>query len=146
MRRGFRLFGVFMTLVVLALVGGIAYNVGWTDGVNTHVSAGATAAPYYYSFGSQLLGAGLGIFGLLWFFFAVFVLFALLRLAFFGRRMMRGGMGGPWAHGKGFYGRGQGMPGRIEERMQEWHRRAHGEQPSASTATAPPPPGDQQTV
>jgi hypothetical protein len=35
---------------------------------------------------------------------------------------------------------GYGVPPAIEERMQEWHKKAHGEQPSSSTTPPPPPP------
>jgi hypothetical protein len=133
MRRGFGLIGLVVTAILLAIVGVIAYNVGWSDGVATHLPAGATVAPpYYYGYGPQW---GFGIFGFFWFLFIVFGLFWLLRFAFFGRRHWGGG----WGHGV------HGMPPRIDERMQEWHQRAHGEQPSAS-GSAPPPPPDQRSV
>jgi hypothetical protein len=34
----------------------------------------------------------------------------------------------------------------LDERMKEWHKQAHGEQPSAPSTTPPPPPPDQRTV
>ena len=142
MRRGFRFFGLFGTVILLAIVGAVAYNLGWSDGVNTHLPAATDGAPYFYGYGPHFWGAGFGIFGFLWFLFVVFVLFSLLRLVFFGRRMMGGG----WGHGRGFYGRGYGMPSGIEQRMQDWHKRAHGEPAPASPSSTPPPPPDQQTV
>ena len=139
MRRGFGFIGLVLTVVVLAIVGVIAYNVGWSDGLATHVPAGTAAAPpYYYGYGPHFFGGGFGFFGLIWFLFILFGLFWLFRLAFFGRRHWGGG----WGY-KG--GPGYGMPPGIDERMQEWHKRAHGEQPSG-TPTTPPPPPDRTTV
>ena len=119
------------------IVGVIAYNVGWSDGLATHVPAGTAVAPsdYYYGYGPHW---GFGIFGFFWFLFVVFGLLFLFRLAFFGRRHWGGGWGYKGGHG-------YGVPPAIDERMQEWHKRAHGEQPSGS-ATPPPPPPDQRTV
>ena len=148
MRRGFGLIGLLFTTIVLVIVGAIAYNVGLSDGVAQHLPAGTTApGPYYYGYGPGW-GAGFGFFGFLWFLFVLFIIFGVLRFLFFGRRMWGGGWGyghgmGPGGHGwKG----GSGVPPAIEERMQEWHKRAHGEQPSSSSTPPPPPPPDQRTV
>ena len=136
MRRGFGLIGLLVTIILLSIVGVVAYNVGWSDGLSTHVPNGtAVAAPYYYGYGPHF---GFGIFGFFWFLFILFIFFGLLRFAFFGRRHWGGGWGP-----KGGYG--HGVPPAIEERMQEWHKRAHGDQPSGSDATPPPPP-DQRSV
>ena len=141
MRRGFGLLGLVVTVILLAIVGVIAYNVGWSDGVNSHLPAGTAApAPYYYGYGP---GWGFGIFGFLWFLLIIFGIFWLLRFAFwgfFGRRMWGGG----WGYGRGFYGGHRGMPPGIEERMRDWHTRAHGEQPPAGST--PPPPPDTRSV
>ena len=136
MRRGFGLIGLLVTAVLVVIVGAIAYNIGWSQGLATHVPEGAAgAAPYYY--GGWHGGFGLfGLFGIFWFLLILFGFFWLLRLAFFGRMMMRGG---GWGYKGGGYG--HGVPPGIEERLQEWHKRAHGE-PSAT----PPPPSDQRTV
>jgi len=134
MRRGFGLIGLVVTAILLTIVGVIAYNVGWSDGAATHVAAGTVAPPYYYGYGPQW---GFGIFGFFWFLFVLFILFGLLRFAFFGRRHFGGGWGYRGGHG-------HGVPPVIEERMQEWHKRAHGEQPSAPGSTPPPP--DQRSV
>jgi hypothetical protein len=138
MRRGFGFIGLLVTLIVLTIVGVIAYNVGWSEGLATHVPEGTAAAPpYYYGYGPHFFGAG---FGLIWFLFILFGLFFLFRLVFFGRRHWGGG---GWGY-KG--GHGYGMPPGIDERMQEWHKRAHGEQPSDTSTTPPPPPPDRTTV
>ncbi len=140
MRRGFGFIGLVATTILLVIVGVIAYNVGWSDGVATHLPAGTQGAPpYYYGYGPHFWGAGFGIFGLLWFLFVLFVLFGLLRFAFLGRRFRGGG----WGYGPGGGFGHHGMPPAIDERMQEWHKRAHGDQPSG---TAPPPPPDQRSV
>jgi hypothetical protein len=140
MRRGFGFIGLLLTLVVLTIVGVIAYNVGWSEGLATHVPEGTAAAPpYYYGYGPHFFGAGFGFFGLIWFLFIVLFLFWLLRIAFFGRRHWGGGWGYKGGHG-------YGMPPGIDERMQEWHKRAHGEPPSGTPTTSPPPPPDQTTV
>ena len=136
MRRGFGFIGLVVTVILLTIVGVIAYNVGWSDGASTHIPAGtAVAPPYYYGYGPHW---GFGIFGFLWFLFVLFIVFGLLRFAFFGRRHWGGGYG---------HGKGPGIPSGIDERMQEWHNRAHGEQPPAPGSTPPPPtPTDQRTV
>lgn len=128
MRRGFGLLWVALTGILLAVVGVIAYQAGWDAGVATQVPAGAAAAAPYYYYGPHFFGFGL--FGILFFLFLLFVLF---RIAMFGR-------GWGYGRGKGWYGRGQGgVPPAIEERMREWHQRAHGE-------PVPAPPTDTKTV
>jgi hypothetical protein len=124
MRRGFSLLWVVLTLVIAAVVGVLSYQAG----VSTHLPEGAALPPYYY----EPHFAGFGLFGVL---FLVFIFFLLLRVFSFGR--WGGGHGG-WKH-RG-YGSGGGVPPAIEERMQEWHQKAHGEQP----ASTPPPPDQRQ--
>jgi hypothetical protein len=141
MRRGFGLIGLVVTAILLTIVGVIAYNVGWSDGVATHLPAGTeAAAPYYYGYGPHWGFGVVGFLGFFWFLFVLFIFFGLLRFAFFGRRNWGGG---GWGY-KG--GHGYGMPSGIDERMKEWHKQAHGEQPSAPSTTPPPPPPDQRTV
>ena len=142
MRRGFGLIGLLVTAVLLVIVGAIAYNIGWSDGVATHVPAAGTVAmpPYYgYGYGWHPFGFGFGIFGFFLFLLFIFFLFSLFRLAFFGRRMWGGG---GWGYKGGPYGYGHGVPPGIEERLQDWHKRAHGE----PSPTPPPPHSDQRTV
>jgi len=122
MRRGLSLLWVVLTLVIAAVVGVASYQAG----VSTHLPQGAVLPPYYY----EPHFYGFGLFGLLFF---VFIFFLLLRIFAFGR--WGGGHGG-WKH----RGYGGGVPPAIEERMQEWHKRAHGE------PTATPPPPDQRSA
>ena len=150
MRRGFGLIGLLVTAILVVIVGAIAYNIGYSDGVATHLPAVANGdvAPAYY-YGYHGFGDGFGFFGILWFLLILFGIFWLLRLAFFGfwgRRMWRGG--GGWGYGRGFGpgGGGQGRWGSFEERAQEWHRKQHGDQPPASEQTPPPPPTDTRSV
>ncbi len=135
MRRGFGLLGLVVTTILVIIVAAIAYNLGWSSGVATQVPAGTAAVPpYYYGYGWHPF---FGFFGFLWFLLILFGLFWLFRLAFFGRRFW----GGRWGGYKGGY-YGHGMPPGIEERMHEWHKRAHGE----PSPTPPPPPSDQRNV
>jgi hypothetical protein len=129
MRRGFGVFWAVLTGILLAVVGVASYDAGWSAGAGTHVVESATTGavvPYYY-YGPHFFG-----FGLFGFLFILFVLFLLFRAARFGRHW---GYGQGW---KGGYG-GGGVPPAIDERMQEWHRRAHGE-----PTPAPAPPSDQR--
>lgn len=132
MRRGFGILGLVLTLVLIGIVGVIAYNVGWSDGFGQHLpAAGSTAAPaagyypyYYYGYGPHFFGFG-WIFGLLFFLFIIWIFF---RVIFgFGR----------WGRGWG-YGRG-GWHQYRDERMREWHDRVHSGE-SGSQAPPPPPP------
>ena len=138
MRRGFGLIGLLGTAILLAIVGVIAYNVGWSDGVATHLPAATDGARAVYYGEGPGWGAG---FGFLWFLFILFGFFFLLRLVFFGGRMWGRGWGGGYGRGGGFGH--HGMPPGIDERMQDWHKRAHGDQPSGTTPPPPPPPSTQ---
>ena len=134
MRRGFGFIGLLFTVIVIAIVGVIAYQAGWSEGFAQHVPTTAVEAPGpypgpYYSYGPHFFGFG-WIFGPLFFFFLLFIVFRIGRFARWG-----GGQG--WGH------HGGGVPPVIEERMREWHQRAHGEQPtsgSGKAGTTPPPP------
>src|SRR5215472_5721697 len=152
MRRGFGLVGLLGTVILLVIVGAIAYNIGWSDGVNTHLPAvtqGDGAPAYYY--GTHYFGGGFGFFGILWFLLILFGIFWLFRLIFWGfvgRRMWGGGWG---YYGRGFGHRGWGpgpeMPGRFDEMAKEWHRKQHGDQtPPSSEGSTPPPPPDTRSV
>jgi hypothetical protein len=150
MRRGFGLIGLIATTILVVIVGVIAYNIGWSDGVGTHLPAatnvndGGAVAPYYYG-PHYWGGSGFGIFGIFFFLLFLFGIFFLFRLLFWGvmgRRMWGGG----WGYGRGWgYGPGSGGTHPFEEKAKEWHARQHGEQPPAGT-TPPPPPTDTRSV
>jgi len=132
MRRGFGFLGLVLTTILLVAVGVIAYQAGWSDGVATHLPDNATAAagPYYYG---PHFGFGFGLFWFFGVFLFLFLVFGLIRLAIFGR------MGRGWGYGGGYKHWGYQVPPAVEERMQEWHKRAHGE-------PAPAPPTDTTQV
>ena len=137
MRRGFGLLGLLLTIVIVAVVGVIAYQAGWSDGFAQHAPAAGTAAPaggyypYYYG-GPHFFGFG-WIFGLLFFLFFIWVIFRIAGFAMWGRRW---GYGGGWKH----YGGGPGVPPMVDERMREWHQRVHSGQAEPSTPPSSPPP------
>ena len=111
MRRTFALVWALATAVVGVVVGIFSYQAGWAAGLATKLPEGAAVAAPYYVYGPHFFGFG----------WLVPLLLFVLLLAFIFRGRRR------WAG----YG---GTPPAIEERLQEWHRRAHGEQPA--------PPGD----
>src|SRR5579859_2988672 len=107
MRRGFVWIWAAMTAVVAGLAGFFSYQAGWAAGLATKLPADGVAPPYYY-YGPHLF----------WFFPFLPLLFLFLILFFVFRAGRRG-----W---------GGGHPGwRMEERLQQWHRQAHGDQPPA---------------
>ena len=134
MRRGFGFLWLALTTILLVIVGVVAYQAGWSAGAATHVSDGVAAAVPYYYYGPNFFG--FGVFGFLFFLFLLFVLF---RIARFGRGWGYGGWGYRGMGKGGYYGGRGGIPPAIDERMQEWHKRAHGE-------PAPAPPSETKTV
>ena len=131
MRRGLGLLGLLVTVVIVAVVGVIAYQAGWSDGFAQHAPEAGTVAPagYPYYYGPHFFGFG-WIFGLLFFLFILWVIFRLIGFAFWGgMRGMRG-----WGYGGG------GWHQYRDERMREWHDRAHSGDQSGSQSPPPPPP------
>jgi len=146
MRRGFGILGLVLTVIVIAIVGVIAYQAGWSEGFAQHMPEGSTGTnavapyPYYGGFyGPHFFGFG-WIFGLLFFLFLGFIFFRIVAFGLFGGWRRGWGYGRGW----GMYG-GGGMHPAMDERMKEWHRQAHGEAPaspppSTPPSTPPPPP------
>src|SRR6202165_1939829 len=90
MRRGFGFIGLLVTVIVLVIVGAIAYNVGWSDGVNTHLPAVTQAGdgtPTYYYGGPHNWGGGFGFFRVFWVPLALLGIFLVFALGFFGLRL-----------------------------------------------------------
>jgi hypothetical protein len=119
----------FLWVLATALIAGIAAYIAYGAGVATHVAGtaaaeGAVFYPPFFGFG---------------FFFPI-LLIVLLILAFRPRRWGRGGWGGYGMRGGFPHG---GVPPQIEQRLQEWHRTAHGE--AATTPSPDAPAGGEQT-
>jgi hypothetical protein len=116
---------LIVTLVIAAIVGVGAYQLGVAQGVAGAGGATPAVAPvlYYHPF----FGFGF-LFPLLFFLF----LFFLIRAAFWG---------GGWGRRYGGWGRyGYGEP---RDRFEEWHRQQHGEAPRdpGSSSSSTPPTG-----
>lgn len=114
-----------LTAAIAAAVGAIAYNAGLSAQLATR--GGDVAAPAYPYYG---YGWGFG-FGFGW---IIPLLFILLLVSLFRRRRWYGGWYGGHRHGNGPW-QGQAPPG-VEERLQDWHRKAHGEPPPTEGSPA----------
>jgi hypothetical protein len=122
----------FLWVLVTAIIAGIAAYIAYGAGVATHITGTAADGAVYYHPFFPFFGFG--------FFFPI-LLIVLLILAFRPRRWGRGGWGGGYGM-KGAFPHG-GVPPQIEQRLQEWHRAAHGEAVTPPTADAPA--GGEQT-
>jgi hypothetical protein len=124
MDKGVRWFAVFAMLVMIAAVGVVTYNLGVAQGA-TAIAApapGAVAPMFYYY--PRHWGWGFGFFpffGLFW----VFLFFGFMRRLWWGPRWYRRGCG------YGYYGYYD--HDRVPPEFEEWHRRAHGQQPPPTT-------------
>ncbi len=110
--------GIVLVVAVAAGLAGVGtqiYNAGVAQGIAQSgklPSPGPGAGPYPYPFypyyGGPFHLFGFGFFGLLWMVLLIFLVFAVLRRAYWGGR--------PWG---GSYGRG------APRWFEEWHRQAH---------------------
>jgi hypothetical protein len=117
-------------LVLVAAIAGIAYfafQAGVMQGspVVLEAPSGETSpAPYpYYGYGMPFhspFGFGFGCFGFLLLVFLFFAALRAFRVMLWGPRW-GWGHAGRWRHGWG--------DGGVPSMFEEWHRRAHGEQP-----------------
>ena len=117
-------------LVLLAAVAGIAFfafQAGVANGSPVTIQAPSGESvpapmPYYgYGYGMSFhrpFGFGFGCFGPLLALFLLFLAFRAFRFAFWGPR---------WGHHMGHWGRR--WEGGAPPMFDEWHKRAHGEQP-----------------
>ncbi len=114
--------GIIVTLVIAAIVGVFAYQLGVSQGLATTGTAVAPALYYHPFF--------FGGFGFLFPLLFLFLIFALIRGAFWGW----GGRhhGGGW--GGGYYQS-------PRERLEALHKELHGEKPTDTGTTSPPPSG-----
>jgi len=115
--------GIIVTLVIAAIVGVGAYQLGVAQGL---AGAGTAVAPalYYHPF-------FFGGFGILFPLLFLFLIFALIRGAI--------GRGRGWGYGGGWGGPGYYQSPR--ERIEALHKELHGEKPQDTGTTSPPPSG-----
>ena len=119
---------IVSALVLIAAIAGIAYfafQAGVAQGspITLQAPSGETVpAPYpYYSYGfHRPWGFGFGFFGFLILIFLFFMVMRAFRFLFWGPRWGWHHRG-PWRHGW--------HEGNIPPMFDEWHKRAHGEQP-----------------
>ncbi len=115
-------FGIIVALAIAAIAGVFGYQLGVSQGL---VATGTAVAPavYYHPF-------FFGGFGILFPLLFIFLIFALVRGAFggWGRHY-----GGGWA-GTGYYQS-------PRERLEALHKELHGEKPTDTGTTSPPPSG-----
>ena len=118
--RGF--IGLFVGLVILLIVGAGAYQLGVTQGAAATGTAVAAPAVYYWH------PFFFGGFGFLFPLLFLFLIFFLIRGAF-------------WGWGRGYGGPGRYGLGDRQAMLEDWHKRAHGETPrtdGGSSAQTPP--------
>lgn len=147
MFRGF--VGLVATIIVVGLLvslGAGIYQAGVTQGVIDagRFPAGATVPIAGYGYGWH----GPGLLGLLFGLIFLFILFGIIRAAFFGGRGGRGWGHHGYGYGRGPWGRdfgpGEGPePWRVDRdgRIAEWHRRLHEEEPGAAPGGSGPAGG-----
>ena len=113
--------GIIVTLVIAAIVGVGAYQLGVTQGLATTGTAVAPAIYYHPFF--------FGGFGFLFPLLFLFLIFFLIRGAFWGGwgRRYGGGYGG-------------GYWGDPRSRLEDWHKEMHGEKPRDGGSASPTPP------
>jgi uncharacterized BrkB/YihY/UPF0761 family membrane protein len=99
--------------LLTALIAGVAAYIGYSAGLATKVATTAGGpegvVPYHY------YGVGFG-------FFPFFGFFFFLLLLFFIFRPRRWGWGGHYGMRGGY---GPGGPGGLEDRLSDWHKKAH---------------------
>jgi hypothetical protein len=124
---GLRIIAALVLVAAVAAIGYFAFQAGVTQGSPVTIQAPsgqAAPAPYpYYGWGVPFhrpFGFGFGCFGFLIVLFLFFLALRAMRFLFWGPRW-------GWGHHRhGPWGRWEnGVPPMFEE----WHKRAHGEQP-----------------
>lgn len=115
--------GIIVTLVIAAIVGVGAYDLGLQQGLATTGTAVAPAVYYHPLF--------FGGFGFLFPLLFIFLIFALIRGAFWGG----------WGHRRGGWGGYGYYSGPARDRIEELHRELHGEKPKDPGASGSPPTG-----
>ncbi len=135
MQGRFGLFGVLIVVVLALVAGGIGYAVGVGSAPVAAGAPGAVVYPYFFH------PFGFGLFGFIFFFLLIALLFAAIR----GRRWGGGyGPGRGWGggYGPGGWGRfnANDVPPPMQQALEDWHRQAHG-QPGSTGSGASGPTG-----
>lgn len=128
---GLRIVSALVLIAAIAAIGFFAFQAGVVQGSPITIEApagGANAvpAPYpYYGYGYGMpfhgpWGFGFGCFGPLLALFLIFIALKSFRLLFWGPRWGWGHHRGPW---------GSHWENGVPPMFDEWHKRAHGEQP-----------------
>jgi hypothetical protein len=113
---------LIVTLIVAAVVGIGAYQLGVAQGLATNGAPAVAPVAYYHPF----FWGGFGFLGFLFPLLFIFLIFALAR-GFWGGRRYYGG----WGH---YYGD-------PDARFAEWHKRMHGESTTSEGTSTTPPTG-----
>ncbi|MGE5252104.1 MAG: hypothetical protein ACM3QS_18010 [Bacteroidota bacterium] len=122
-----RLVAALVLIAAVAAVGFFAYNAGVAHGspITIQSPSGQTGqAPYpYYGYPfHRPWGFGFGFLGCLVPLFLFFIIFGAFRFLLWGPR---------WGHMRhGYWGRGGWSESGVPPMFEEWHKRAHGEEPS----------------
>ena len=129
MRRntGLRIISVLVLIAAVAGIAFFAYQAGFANGspVTLEAPSGQSVpAPYPYPYYGMPFyrpwGWGFGCFGILIPLFLFFLAIHAFRVLFWGTRWGRGYGHGPWRHG---------WEGDVPPMFNDWHKRAHGEEP-----------------
>ena len=128
---GLRIISALVLIAAVAAIGYFAFQAGVAQGspITIQAPSGQTApAPYpYYGWGMPFhrpFGFG---FGFLCFLIVIFLFFAALRALRFLFWGPRWGWG--WGHHHGMHGPWGRWENGTPPMFEEWHKRAHGEQP-----------------
>ncbi len=126
---GLRILSVLVLIAAIAGIAFFAYQAGFAHGSPVTVTAPSgqsVPAPYPYPYYGMHFyrpwGFGFGCFGILIPLFLFFLAIHALRVLFWGPRM-------GWRRHHGSYG--HGWEGDVPPMFEEWHKRAHGEEPPA---------------
>lgn len=126
---GFRILAALVLVAAIAGIAFFAYQAGMAQGSPVTIEApsgGSVPAPYPYPYYGMPFyrpwgwGWGFGCFGILIPLFLFFLAIKAFRFAFWGPRW-------GWHHQHGLWGRG--WNGDVPPMFEEWHKKAHGEQP-----------------
>jgi hypothetical protein len=111
--------GMAILLILGAvIVGAIGYQIGVSQAI-TVATPGATTVPAVYPYFWHPFGFfGFGFLGLLFPLLFLFLIFGLVRAAWWGR---------------GGYGGGRWYGGDRRAMLEQWHREMHGEKPAGTT-------------